>query len=166
VPAKLKPRFPLVYSPRPDGTLTPDTADAYARYTEHQFGTLSLSGTAPDYLRFAQMLLNGGELDGVRVLSTKTVDLMRQNHLPPNIPSIAPGSTATGYGLGVSVTLNVAALGRLNSVGSFGWSGAATTTFSVDPEEHLTYVIMAQLMPNDAALMQRVETLIYQAIID
>jgi CubicO group peptidase (beta-lactamase class C family) len=166
VPAKLKPRFPLVYSPRPDGTLAPDTADAYARYTDHHFGTLSLSGTAPDYLRFGQMLLNGGELDGARILGTKTVDLMRQNHLPANIPSIAPGSTATGYGLGVSVTLNVAALGRLNSVGSYGWSGAATTTFSVDPEERLTYVIMAQLMPNDAALMQRVETLIYQAIID
>jgi CubicO group peptidase (beta-lactamase class C family) len=166
VPATLKPRFPLVYSPRPDGTLAPDTADAYARYTNHHFGTLSLSGTAPDYLRFAQMLLNGGELDGVRILGTKTVDLMRQNHLPPNIPSITPGSTATGYGLGVSVTTNVPALGRLNSVGSFGWSGAATTTFSVDPEEQLTYVILAQLMPNDSALMQRVETLIYQAIID
>ena len=166
VPANLKPRFPLVYSRRPDGTLAPDTADAYARYTDHHFGTLSLSGTAPDYLRFAQMLLNGGELDGVRILGSKTVDLMRQNHLPPNIPSIAPGSTATGYGLGVSVTLNVPALGRLNSAGSYGWSGAATTTFSVDPEEQLTYVIMAQLMPNDAALMQRVETLIYQAIVD
>jgi CubicO group peptidase (beta-lactamase class C family) len=166
VPATLKPRFPLVYSPRPDGTLAPDTADAYARYTSHHFGTLSLSGTAPDYLRFGQMLLNGGELDGVRILGTKTVDLMRQNHLPPNIPSIAPGSTATGYGLGVSVTMNVAALGRLNSVGSYGWSGAATTTFSVDPEEQLTYVILAQLMPNDSALMQRVETLIYQAIVD
>jgi CubicO group peptidase (beta-lactamase class C family) len=51
-------------------------------------------------------------------------------------------------------------------VGSFGWSGAATTTFSVDPEEKLTYVIMAQLMPNDTVLMQRVETLIYQAIVD
>jgi len=110
--------------------------------------------------------LNGGELDGVRILGRKTVELMAQNHLPPNIPSIASGSVATGYGLGVSVTLNVAALGRLNSVGSFGWSGAATTTFSVDPEESLTYVIMAQLMPNDAALMQRVETLIYQAIVD
>jgi CubicO group peptidase (beta-lactamase class C family) len=166
VPAKLKARFPLVYSPRPDGTFAPDTADAYARYTDHHFGTLSLSGTAPDYLRFAQMLLNGGALDGVRILGTKTVDLMRQNHLPPNIPSIAPGSTATGWGLGLSVTLNVPALGRLNSVGSYGWSGAATTTFSVDPEEQLTYVIMAQLMPNDAAVMQRVETLIYQAIVD
>jgi len=166
VPARLRPRFPLVYSSRPDGTLVPDSADAYARYTDHHFGTLSLSGTAPDYLRFGQMLLNGGELDGARILGTKTVDLMRQNHLPPNIPSITPGSTATGWGLGVSVTLNVPALGRLNSVGSYGWSGAATTTFSVDPEEQLTYVILAQLMPNDAALMQRVETLIYQAIID
>lgn len=166
VPARLKPRFPLVYSRRPDGTLAADAADAYARYTDHHFGTLSLSGTAPDYLRFAQMLLNGGELDGVRILGSKTVDLMRQNHLPPNIPSIAPGSTATGYGLGVSVTMNVPALGRLNSMGSYGWSGAATTTFSVDPEEQLTYVIAAQLMPNDSALMQRVETLIYQAIID
>jgi CubicO group peptidase (beta-lactamase class C family) len=166
VPATLKPRFPLVYSPRPDTTLAPDTTDSYARFTDHHFGTLSLSGSAPDYLRFAQMLLNGGELDGVRILGTKTVELMRQNHLPPNIKSIAPGSTATGYGLGVSVTLDVPALGRLNSVGSFGWSGAATTTFSVDPEEQLTYVIMAQLMPNDATLMQRVETLIYQAIVD
>ena len=166
VPAKLKPRFPLVYSPRPDGTLAADTADSYARFTDHHFATLSLSGTAPDYVRFAQMLLNGGELDGVRILGTKTVELMRQNHLPPNIPSIAAGSTATGYGLGVSVTLDVPALGRLNSVGSFGWSGAATTTFSVDPQEKLTYVIMAQLMPNDTAVMQRVETLIYQAIID
>jgi CubicO group peptidase (beta-lactamase class C family) len=166
VPAKLKPRFPLVYSPRPDAALVPDATDSYARFTDHHFGTLSLSGSAPDYLRFAQMLLNGGELDGVRILGTKTVELMRQNHLPPNIKSIAPGSTATGYVLGVSVTLDVPALGRLNSVGSFGWSGAATTTFSVDPEEQLTYVVMAQLMPNDATLMQRVETLIYQAIVD
>ena len=166
VPAKLKARFPVVYSARPDGTLAPDTADSYARFTDHHFATLSLSGPTADYLRFAQMLLNGGELDGVRILGSKTVELMRQNHLPANIPSIAPGSTATGYGLGVSVTLDVPALGRLNSVGSFGWSGAATTTFSVDPQEKLTYVIMAQLMPNDTAIMQRVETLIYQAIVD
>ena len=165
VPAKVKARFPLVYSPRPDGTMTADTADTYARFTDHHFGTLSLSGSAPDYLRFAQMLANGGELDSVRILGTKTVDLMRQNHLPPQVPSIA-GSPGMGYGLGVSVVMDQAALGRLTSVGSFGWSGAATTTFSVDPEENLTYVIAAQLMPNDSALMQRVETLIYQAIVD
>src|SRR5687767_6329410 len=165
VPAKLKARFPLVYSPRPDGTMTPDTADSYARFTDHHFGTLSLSGSAPDYLRFAQMLVNGGQLDGVRILGTRTVDLMRQNHLPPILPSIV-GAPGMGYGLGVSVVTDQAALGRLTSVGSFGWSGAATTTFSVDPKENLTYVIAAQLMPNDSALMQRVETLIYQAIVD
>jgi CubicO group peptidase (beta-lactamase class C family) len=165
VPAKLKARFPLVYSTRPDGTMTADTADSYARFTDHHFGTLSLSGSAPDYLRFAQMLVNGGQLDGVRILGTRTVDLMRQNHLPPTLPSIA-GAPGMGYGLGVSVVTDQAALGRLTSVGSFGWSGAATTTFSVDPKENLTYVIAAQLMPNDSALMQRVETLIYQAIVD
>jgi len=165
VPSRLKPRFPLVYSPRPDGTLSPDTADSYARFTDHHFATLSLSGTASDYLRFSQMLLNGGELEGVRILGSKTVSVMRENHLPPNIPSIA-GRPGMGWGLGVSVVTDTAALGGLNSVGSFGWSGAATTTFSVDPQEKLTYVIMAQLMPNDSALMQRVETLIYQAITD
>jgi CubicO group peptidase (beta-lactamase class C family) len=165
VPARLKARFPLVYSARPDGTLAPDTTDSYARFTDHHFATLSLSGSAPDYVRFAQMLVNGGELDGVRILGTKTVDLMRQNHLPPNIPSIA-GTPGMGWGLGLSVVTDQASLARLNSVGSFGWSGAATTTFSVDPEEKLTYVIMAQVMPNDSALMQRVETLIYQAIVD
>ena len=166
MPASLARRFPVVYSPRPDGTLAPDPNDAYGRFTDHHFATLSLSGTIGDYQRFAQMLVNRGELDGARILGSKTVDLMRQNHLPPNIPSIAPGSTATGWGLGVSVTLDVPALGRPGSVGSFGWSGAATTTFSVDPQEKLTYVIMAQLMPNDTALMQRIETLIYQSIVD
>ena len=166
MPARLARRFPVVYAPRPDGTLAPDPNDAYGRFTDHHFATLSLSSTIGDYQRFAQMLVNRGELDGARILGSKTVDLMRQNHLPPNIPSIAPGSTATGWGLGVSVTLDVPALGRPGSVGSFGWSGAATTTFSVDPQEKLTYVIMAQLMPNDTALMQRIETLIYQSIVD
>jgi CubicO group peptidase (beta-lactamase class C family) len=166
VPAELKPRFATVYSPGAGGALVPDTADGYARFVDHHFGTLSLSGSAPDYLRFAQMLLNGGELDGVRILGSKTVEVMTQNHLPPSIPSIAPGSTATGYGLGVSVTLDVPALGRLNSVGSFGWGGAATTNFSVDPQEALVYVVMAQVMPNDTVLLNRVETLIYQALVD
>lgn len=167
VPADLKPRFATVYQRGADGTLTPDTADRYARFTEHPFATLSLSSSLPDYLRFAQMLLNGGELDGVRILGRKTVELMAQNHLPPNIPSIAAnGPAASGYGLGVSVTLDTAALGRPGSPGSFGWSGAATTTFSVNPAEDLVIVIMAQSMPNDTALMNKVETLIYQALVD
>jgi CubicO group peptidase (beta-lactamase class C family) len=167
VPPGMKRDFATVYDRGADGKLVPDTADRYARFTEHAFGTLSLSGSAPDYLRFARMLLNGGELDGVRILGRKTVELMTQNHLPPNIPSIAAnGPAATGYGLGVSVTLDTAALGRLGSVGTFGWGGAATTTFSVNPAEDMAIVIMGQVMPNDGDLLQRVETLVYQALID
>lgn len=167
VPPAMKRDFATVYDRNTSGKLVPDTADRYARFTDHAFGTLSLSGSAPDYLRFAQMLLNGGELDGVRILGRKTVELMTQNHLPPNIPSIAPnGPAATGYGLGVSVTLDTAALGRPGSAGSFGWGGAATTTFTVNPAEDMVIVIMGQVMPNDGDLLQKVETLVYQALID
>lgn len=167
VPSAMKHDFATVYDRGADGKLVPDTGDRYARFTDHAFGTLSLSGSAPDYLRFARMLLNGGELDGVRILGRKTVELMAQNHLPPNIPSIATnGPAATGYGLGVSVVLDTAALGRLGSVGAFGWGGAATTTFSVNPAEDMAIVIMGQVMPNDSDLLQKVETLVYQALID
>jgi CubicO group peptidase (beta-lactamase class C family) len=167
VPAARKRDFATVYDRDRSGKLVADTADRYARFTDHAFGTLSLSGSAPDYLRFARMLLNGGELDGVRILGRKTVELMSQNHLPANIPSIAAnGPAATGYGLGVSVTIDTAALGRLGSVGTFGWGGAATTTFSVNPAEDMAIVIMGQVMPNDSDLLQRVETLVYQALVD
>jgi CubicO group peptidase (beta-lactamase class C family) len=167
VPPAMKRDFVTVYERGADGKLVPDTADRYARFTDHAFGTLSLSGSAPDYLRFARMLLNGGELDGVRILGRKTVELMAQNHLPPNIPSIAAnGPAATGYGLGVSVTLDTAALGRLGSVGTFGWGGAASTTFSVNPAEDMAIVIMGQVLPSDGDLLQKVETLVYQALID
>jgi len=167
VPSAMKRNFATVYDRNADGKLVPDTADRYARFTDHAFGTLSLSGSAPDYLRFARMLLNRGELDGVRVLGRKTVELMAQNHLPPNIPSIAAnGPAATGYGLGVSVTLDAAALGRLGSVDTFGWGGAASTTFSVNPAEDMAIVIMGQVMLSDGDLLQKVETLVYQALID
>jgi CubicO group peptidase (beta-lactamase class C family) len=167
VPPAMKRDFATVYDRDSAGKLVPDTADRYARFTDHAFGTLSMSGSAPDYLRFAHMLLNGGELDGVRILGRKTVELMAQNHLPPNIPSISPnGPVATGYGLGVSVTLDTAALGRPGSPGAFGWGGAATTTFSVNPAEDMAIVIMGQVMPNDGDLLQRVESLVYQALVD
>jgi CubicO group peptidase (beta-lactamase class C family) len=167
VPPAMKARFATVYNRSADGKLVADAADRYARFTDHAFGTLSLSSSAPDYLRFAQMLLNGGELDGVRILGRKTVELMSQNHLPPNIASIsANGPAAVGYGLGVSVTLDTAALGRPGSAGSFGWGGAATTTFTVNPVEKMTIVIMGQKMPNDDVLLRKVETLVYQALVD
>jgi CubicO group peptidase (beta-lactamase class C family) len=166
VPPEQADRFARVYEPDGEGGLRPEEVDGYARYTDHHFGTLSLSSSADDYLTFARMLLNGGELNGVRILSRKTVELLSRNHLPENIPSInnGTGPAATGYGLGFSVTLDPAALGRPDSVGSFGWSGAATTIFRVDPAEDLAYVIMAQTYWSDGPLLDKVQTLIYQTL--
>jgi len=167
VPPAVADRFATVYSVNADGGLQPQQGDAYARYTDHAFATLSLSGSTGDYLRFAQMLLNNGELNGVRILGRKTVELMSRNWLPDNIPSISGnGPHATGWGLGVSVVIDDLAYGHLGSVGSFGWSGAATTFFTVDPLEDLTYVIMAQKMPTDGNIRNKIENLIYQALVD
>ena len=167
VPPALAPRFARVYGSSPDGGLQAQQGDAYARYTDHAFATLSLSGSTGDYLRFAQMLLNKGELDGVRILGRKTVELMARNWLPASIPSInGAGPAAQGWGLGVSVIIDDLAYGHLGSAGAFGWSGAASTFFTVDPAEDLTYVIMAQKMPTDAGLRNTVENLIYQALVE
>jgi len=113
------------------------------------------------------MLLNKGELDGVRILGKKTVELMSRNWLPDNIPSInGNGPASTGWGLGVSVVIDDLSYGHLGSTGAFGWSGAATTFFTVDPQEDMTYVIMAQKMPTDGNLRNKIENLIYQALVD
>jgi len=168
VPRSRADDFAHVYQPNGEGGLQPETEDRYARFTDHHFATLSLSSSTGDYLKFARMLLGGGELDGVRILGRKTVEMMSQNHLPESIPSInnGTGPSATGYGLGVSVTLDAAQLGNMDSKGSFGWSGAATTNFRVDPAEDMTYVIMGQTFPSNSAIMNKVQTLIYQALVE
>lgn len=138
----------------------------YERFAEHPFGTLGLWSTAIDYARFAQMLLNYGELEGVRILGKKTVELMASNHLPPEVGTLeaAQGTPGTGYGLGVSVQLDVAADGNLSSRGAFGWSGAATTHFIVDPEEDLIAILMMQKAPYDQRMIKMFQTLVYQTI--
>src|SRR5690606_42030217 len=119
--------------------------------------------------RCAQMLRSGGKLEGVRILGSKKVKLMASNHLPAGIAqggkpgTMAPGE---GYGLGVSVLLDPAAAGNLGSPGAFGWSGAATTWFTIDPEEQLVAVLMAQQFPYDERLLSEFQTLVYQAIAD
>jgi CubicO group peptidase (beta-lactamase class C family) len=141
----------------------------YARYTDIPFGGLSISSTAMDYALFGQMLVNGGELNGTRLLGTKTVELMTSNNLPPNIPGInlgGPPSGATGYGLGVSVTLSPPETGNLGSKGTFGWAGAASTWAILDPEEDLVLILMSQYMVADFELAGRFQTLAYQAIVD
>jgi CubicO group peptidase (beta-lactamase class C family) len=106
-----------------------------------------LYSTARDYGRFAQMLLNGGSLDGVTVLGRKSVELMMSNHLTQltmPVPGLNPGES---FGLGGSVVVDTARRGRLGSNGQFGWSGAGGTWYTVDPKERLVAVLMTQHLP-------------------
>lgn len=180
IPDSVVDRYVTNYSPKRDGSgleaidvptdPVPETMSGlrggYKRFTKIPFGGVSLSSTARDYARFGVMLLNGGELDGVRILGEKTVELMRQNHLPDGINGItfaAPGST--GWGLGVSVLLDPVKDGNLGSAGEFGWSGAATTKAIFDPVEDMVVIIMGQQMSSDSRMMAEAKTLVYQAII-
>jgi CubicO group peptidase (beta-lactamase class C family) len=170
-PDQLKDKFAVIYGPNRQGRLEPTGALDQPGAASRVLGGLSLSSTAADYARFAQMLVNSGELDGVRILSRKTVDLMVSNHLPPGVArGAAGGGTAggEGYGLGVRVVTDSAAAGNLTSAGTFGWSGAAGTHFFVDREEELVAVFMIQSMGGGSGLRMadEFETLVYQAIVD
>ena len=130
------------------------------------YGGMGLYSTIGDYARFGQMLVNGGELDGIRLLSRKTVELMTGNHLSTlKVSSIDPNG-AYGFGLGGSVRLDVARGGIPGSVGQFGWDGAASTYFRMDPKEKLVTLLFQQYMPFDAPSLSLFSTLAYQAIVD
>ena len=125
-------------------------------------GGAGLLSTARDYATFLQMMLNGGELDGVRILGPNTVKLMTVNHLG-EIP-FRPGQ---GFGLGFSVVTDLGARGVPGSVGEFGWAGAYHSTYWVDPEEELVAVYLTQLIPAiDIDDQNKFRSLLYQAIVD
>jgi CubicO group peptidase (beta-lactamase class C family) len=172
IPKDLKERLPTLYAPVPQGGGAPrievDTSWLGKDYGDRVFGGLSLSSTAGDYLRFAQMLLNKGELDGVRILSPKTVELMSTNHLGESALTIPSGvislGVGRGYGLGVSVMMDPARYGNLGSAGEFGWSGAASTHFIVDPKEDMVAIFATQLIGGDFAIREEWLTQLYQAV--
>jgi CubicO group peptidase (beta-lactamase class C family) len=168
-PDRLKEQFAVIYT-ESDGELVPNGALDAPGMATRVLGGFSLSSTASDYARFAEMLVNDGELDGVRILSRKTIDLMASNHLPDGVTrGAAGGGTAggEGYGLGVRVVIDPARAGNLTSAGVFGWSGAAGTHFFVDREEDLVAVFMIQKMGGDGPrLSAEFETLVYQALVD
>jgi CubicO group peptidase (beta-lactamase class C family) len=125
-------------------------------------GGAGLLSTATDYARFLQMLLNGGELDGHRLLSRKTVELMTVGHL--NGISF---NTGQNFGLGFSVVEDVGARGEPGSQGEYGWGGAYHSTYWVDPVEQLVVVHLTQLIPAGNVDDQgKVRALVYQAIVD
>ena len=123
-------------------------------------GGAGLLSTARDYSRFLQMLLNGGELDGVRILSPKTVDVMTSNQVG-NLFDRSPG---VGFGLAF-YTVDRAGADGLASVGSWGWSGAYSTMYKVDPKERLVIAFMVQQFPR-AEVQSRFPTLVYQALVE
>jgi len=173
VPADKLGRLATNYRTGDDGKLAVFDAapqSSYAQRPAFVSGGGGLVSTARDYARFAQMLLNGGELDGRRILGRKTVGLMTLDHLTagerdaPFLRRINPGA---GFGLGVSVVTDPASHGRPGSKGSYGWGGAAGTHFWIDPEEKLVGVVMVQNMnPEVLALPPDVETAVYQALAD
>jgi CubicO group peptidase (beta-lactamase class C family) len=125
-------------------------------------GGAGLLSTAIDYGRFLQMILNGGELDGVRILSPKTVELMSVSHL-----GTVPFQPGVGFGLGFSVLEDVGARGTPGSVGELGWGGAYHSTYWIDPVEELVVVHLTQLIPaGEVDDQDKVRTLVYQAIVD
>jgi CubicO group peptidase (beta-lactamase class C family) len=162
-------RLVTIYSAGPNGVVEAPvegrdvSQGAYVNGPRRAFsGGAGLTSTAHDYTRFLQMLLNYGELDGVRVLSRKTVELMTVNHLPANIGEQGPG---TGMGLGVSVLEDLGKRGTLGSEGEFGWGGAYHSTYWVDPAEGLTVVYFTNIIPaGDVDDFAKLRTLLYQAI--
>ncbi len=138
---------------------------AYYKAPKHYFsGGAGLTSTARDYARFAEMLVEGGALGNVRLLSPKSIELMAMSHtsdLPANtLGIVGPGAN---FGLGFKVTTDLAASLELGSVGMYGWSGIYGTNFWVDPKEHLIAIMMVQKYPGStvSALFQ---PLVYQAI--
>lgn len=142
-----------------------DGQGAYVKGPRKSYsGGAGLLSTATDYAKFLQMMLNGGQLNGKRILSPKTVEIMTVSHLGDIDYSWSKG---LGFGLGFSVVEDLGDRGVPGSVGEFAWSGAYGTAFWVDPKEELVVAYFKQLRPTEGLDDQaKLRTLIYQAIIE
>lgn len=142
----------------------PWSVNSYMVDHKRKGGSFGLVSTAEDYWRFAQMMLNGGELNGARILSPSVVKFMTEDHLEPaGIPDLQNGD---GFGLGFAVMKNQAAAGYMGSPGTFAWAGVAATDFWIDPKEDIVVVAMTQHMSVPAAddLWGQLRTLVYSAL--
>jgi CubicO group peptidase (beta-lactamase class C family) len=189
VPPDKARRLAACYSASPQGAMTFHAADRKGGLTlqddpatssflsppSFMSGGGGLCSTAADYLTFCRALLNGGELDGVRLIGPKTLALMTSNHLPggKTLPELSRSlfSEAAyhgiGFGLGFSVTLDPAQTLIPGSRGEYAWGGAATTSFWIDPAEGLIAIFMTQVLPSTATPIRReLRTMIYSAITD
>jgi CubicO group peptidase (beta-lactamase class C family) len=170
-------RLAALYVPKPGGGLHRNSAmgDAATRPPSFLSGGGGLVSTAADYHRFAQMLARGGELDGARLLSPRTVAYMTRNHLPGDADLDAFGRPifaesafkGVGFGLGVSVVIDAAAGKALTNDGEYAWGGLASTAFYVDPVEEITAMFFTQLMPSSTyPIRPQLRALVNQALVD
>lgn len=171
-------RLAACYLYRPGGRPVLIDAPEYSpegRRRSYLSGASGLVSTTADYLRFCQMLLNRGQLDGARIIGRKTLELMTANHLPDDaeLGRLATGGfgeaefPGVGFGLGFAVGRGPGATGSAGSAGEFYWGGAASTAFWVDPVEDLTVVFMTQLLPSATyPFRAQLRALVYQALAD
>ena len=169
-------RFADSYFFSPKDSLYPVEDTATTLFLEGKVDTLSGGGglisTLADYFRFAEMIRRGGELDGVRILSPRTVAFMRRNHLTGDIASLGPKSFAempmdgVGFGLGGSVVLDPGRMRVPGSPGDYSWGGMASTIFWTDPVEQLTAIFFTQLIPSSTyANRAELKALVHAALI-
>ncbi len=173
VPAQKLGRYTVMYAKQPDGgwkAYDPIVGSTYLAEASDPRGGSGLSSTAADQLRFGQMLLNGGALDGKRVLSRKTVEMMLMDQLPASVSGVKFGSKflkpGERYGLGIGLYTDVAASGLVGSEGVAYWPGFGHTVMFIDRKEDMLIVALSQHYPSDHAWEDRVRTLAYQAIAD
>jgi CubicO group peptidase (beta-lactamase class C family) len=169
-------RFVTVYSPDGNGGIRPMTdpesfgnthMSPWALYKEGRTyfsGGAGLASTASDYGRFANMLLNGGVLDGVRLLGPKTIELMTRSHTSELTPPLQLLGLGVNFGLGFRVVTDLASTQTLGSDGMYGWSGIYGTNFWVDPKERLVAVMMVQKYPAPT-VATTFQPMVYQALI-
>ena len=166
-------RFAANYQRAPDKTLTllddPEKSTYLGKPTFFSGGG-GLTGTTADYLRFCEMLRQDGRFDGQRIIGPRTLELMRRNHLPGDLSTMAMGAFSetayegVGFGLGFATSLDTVATGTLGA-GDYYWGGAASTIFWVDPHEDLIAIFMTQLMPSATFNFRgQLKNIIYGAI--
>jgi CubicO group peptidase (beta-lactamase class C family) len=169
IQADKRDRLCIMYDRAEDGTLTPNTSmeDRFQPGYRFDSGGGGLLSTIGDYSRFAQALAKGGQLDGIRILSPKTIQLMATNHLSPQQLKDFnwPHMNGYGYGLGVRTMIDPAAGGINGSIGEFGWAGLAGSWLLIDPKEDLSVVYMQQMLPSlEPYIANRIRAVVYGAL--
>jgi CubicO group peptidase (beta-lactamase class C family) len=167
-------RFSVNYSRGEKGALKANDVPAKSSYLKRPkllSGGGGLVSTARDYTRFCQMLLDGGELQGTRLLKKETVQLMSSNQLPDeamplSLPGIKLPTKGLGFGLGFAVLLEAAGPGSAGTAGEYFWGGAASTNFYICPKQDLVIVAMTQFMPVSPKLGEAFKKGVYESLLD